>query len=78
MNLINRLAAITEEDLKNRFIYHKPTENKTDVYVAIRAMGYEMATYIVNNAPDCRETSLAITKLEEVVMWANAGISRSK
>lgn len=69
---------ITEEDLKNRFVYHKPTEYKNNIYVSIRAMAYEMALYIVENAPDCRETALAVTKLEEAVFWTNAGIARNK
>ena len=33
---------------------------------------------IKNNVPDGREKSLAMTKLEECCMWANAGIARSK
>lgn len=30
-----------------------------------------------NLCPDSRELSLAITKLEEAIMWANASIARS-
>ena len=67
---------ITDNDLSNRFTYHKPTGNQPDIYVEIRGRAYELARYIVENTPDSREQSLAITKLEEAVMWANAGVAR--
>ena len=41
-------------------------------------MAEEFAGFIDDNCPDCREKSLAITKLEEVVMWANAGLARGR
>jgi hypothetical protein len=32
---------------------------------------------IDNNCPDSREKSLAMTNLEQAVMWANAAIARN-
>jgi hypothetical protein len=77
------------ENLRNRFTYHPPTDEpipvgtegditytKPEMYEAIREHALELATLIDTIAPPCRETSLAITKLEEAVMWANAGIAR--
>ena len=69
---------ITDSDLHNRFTYHRPDDTKQQKYIDIRAMGLEMATYIAENVPDGHEQVLAVTKLEEVVMWANAGIARGK
>ena len=35
--------------------------------------------YLLNDlCPDSREKSLAMTKLEECVMWANASIARNE
>ena len=43
-------------------------------------IGQEMipiAQYIEAMAPDCREKSLALTKLEEAMFWALAAVQRS-
>lgn len=42
----------------------------------IKDKAYALAVSIWNNVPDSREQSLAFTKLEEAVMWANKGLSR--
>ena len=64
-------------DLKNRFTYHAPHgEVVKGVYGKIREHALNYAELIDENCPDGREKSLAITKLEEVVMWANAAIAR--
>lgn len=68
---------ITDEDLANRFTYHPPNPTQIDVYAQIRAIGHAFAVALNEMVPDSREKSLAITKLEEVVMWANAGIARN-
>lgn len=63
-------------DIESRFTYHKPTEDKASKYPIIRDKAKELAYIIKELVPNGREQSLALTKLEEVVMWANAGISR--
>ena len=64
-------------DLKNRFTYHAPYgEVVRTVYGKIREHALNYAELIDESCPDCREKSLAITKLEEVVMWTNAGLAR--
>lgn len=65
------------DELKNRFIYHAPTGNKTEKHEFIRNMLGEAAIKIDNMIlNDCREKSLAITALEEAMMWSNAAIAR--
>lgn len=65
-------------DLDNRFTYHPPRDHEqAQRYVDIRNEGRRMADIIDGNAPDSREKSLAITHLEEAVMWANAAIARN-
>lgn len=60
------------------FVYHAPTANQPARYERLRAEARSLARTIVGLVPDGRERSLAITKLEEVVMWANAAISREE
>jgi hypothetical protein len=64
--------------VENAFLYHPPKEDQTDRYVFLRGMARELASAIVSNTPESREQSLALTKLEEVVMWANAAIARNE
>jgi hypothetical protein len=67
-----------ELDLDKRFTYHAPKGDQTQRYERLRAKAKELAELAVELVPPCRERSLALTKLEEVVMWANAGIARNE
>jgi len=64
------------EQIENNFMYHAPKEGQPEIYQKIRDKAKEFAYLINELVPDSREKSLAMTKLEEVVMWANAGIAR--
>ena len=66
------------QELENRFTYHPPNESKVELYEALRQDGHEFAKLVDQFVPDGREKALALTKIEEAVMWANAGIARSK
>ncbi len=59
-----------------RFVYHAPKGDQTERYEQLRDFARSFAVYLNENIPDSREKSLAITKLEEAVMWANAAIAR--
>jgi hypothetical protein len=65
-------------DLNNRFTYHPPKDGQAERYQFIRATARAFATTINENAPDSREKSLAMTHLEDAVMWANAAIARNE
>lgn len=69
---------INIEDIRNRFTYHAPKEGQLERYELIRDCAKDFAHTINVNCPDSREKSLAIKKLEEVVMWANAAIARNE
>lgn len=64
------------KELKIRFTYHAPKENQPHRYEEIREHAYSFALIITEDCPESREKSLALTKLEEAVMWANAAIAR--
>lgn len=69
---------MTYEELENRFTYHAPKEGQLERYERIRYKGKMLAAYINEYCPDSREKSLALTKIEEAVMWANAAIARNE
>ena len=66
------------KDFDNIYTYHAPKEGQPARYEAIRAKAKELAELIDGSCPDSREKSLAHTKLEESVMWANASIARNE
>jgi len=69
---------LDEKDLLNRFTYHAPDERDVLNHEAIRNFGLDLARILNDLLPDSREKSLAMTKLEETIMWANAAIARNK
>lgn len=65
-------------DIEKNFTYHAPKGSQIERYASIRAKAKEFAELINAECLDSREKSLAITKLEESVMWANASIARNE
>ena len=63
------------KDIENRFSYHRPNETQQEKYVNIRGEAKTFAYMMDNLCPDSREKSLAMTKLQEAVTWANASIA---
>lgn len=69
---------MTTKELENRFSYHTPTDEKSDQYEHLNWKACVLAAYIDKYCPDSREKSLALTKIEEAVMWATAAIARNE
>lgn len=65
-----------EKEIETRFTYHPPKAGQNAKYVDLRASAKEFATLVVKLCPASREQSLALTKIEEAVMWANSAIAR--
>lgn len=57
------------DDLNRRFSFS---------YKALKDGALDLGLVVLRNAPPSRERSLALTKLEESVMWANAAIARNE
>lgn len=68
--------ALHPDEMKIRFTYHAPQPGQQAKYTAIRDKARELAELISASCPTSREELLAITALEECVMWANAAIAR--
>lgn len=64
------------EEIELRFTYHPPKEGQPEMYTRLRNTAKALALEIEAFCPDSREKSLAMTKLEECVMWSNAAIAR--
>ena len=64
------------EQLEWDFQYHKPDENAVERHAALRNACHDLAVLINDACQDSREKSLAITKVEEAMLWANAAIAR--
>lgn len=62
----------------NNFTYHSPKGDQAERYERLRDDAKQLAYLIKELCPDSRERSLAFTKLEEAVMWANASIARNE
>jgi hypothetical protein len=66
----------TMDDLNVRFTYHQPKDDQIPRYQEIRGRAELLALRLCQLCPESRELSLALTKLDEVVFWANAAIAR--
>lgn len=70
---------IDDSDLAQRFDYHPPSDDSIrHAHEEVRYALLTVARVINELCPDGREKSLAITKLEEAMMWANAAIARKQ
>lgn len=72
------VTAADEERIERTFQYHPPNEDQAKRYVILRDQARALAYTILRAVPPSRERSLALTKLEEVIMHANAGIARNE
>lgn len=77
MDRFEGLSPQVVADLKKRFTYHAPKPGQPELYVALRELGLDLAILISRTVPDGREKSSAITRVEEAIFWANAGIARN-
>lgn len=69
---------MTVEEIDKRFNYHAPDDIKVTHHQKIRGNARIFAVVINEFCPDGREKALALTKIEEAMMWANAAIARSE
>jgi len=66
------------ERIEKVFTYHAPKADQPARYVHLREKAKSMAVDILQICPPSRERSLALTKLEEAIMHANASIARNE
>jgi hypothetical protein len=67
-----------QERLERDFTYYAPKGDQALRYSSLRGACKDMAALIIVTCPDSRERSLAITKIQEAVFWANSSIARNE
>lgn len=71
-------SATTAPQIENAFVYHPPIGDQAGRYTVLREKAKELAHLIDGSCPPSREKSLALTNLEQSIMWANASIARNE
>lgn len=69
---------MTKDEMERRFTYHRVDADQADAHATIRLMGRQLAETVDELCPEGREKALAVTNIEQAVMWANAAISRQE
>lgn len=70
--------ALDHDEMENRFMHHRPKDEQTvQAHETVRLVLMRTAYQLEHaGVPAGREWALVLTKLEEVMFWANAGIAR--
>ena len=64
--------------IENAFTYHQPKNDQSQRYTELRDLAKHLAIKMSELCPPSRELSIAMTNLEQAVMWANASIARNE
>jgi hypothetical protein len=70
------IEEVTEKKIERTFSYHPPSGDQRLRYDVLRDRFKALAFTLVGITPVSREQSLALTKLEEALFFANAAIAR--
>ena len=66
---------MTNQQINDIFTYHKPSITQVGRYTELREHARLMALAIQEMCPESREKALALTNLQQTIMWANASIA---
>lgn len=66
------------EQLEHNLTNHTPAPERIYAIEELRTTAKELGHAIVEFCPESRERSLALTNLEQTVMWAVASIARER
>ena len=74
---ITRYTNTTEQlnQVQRSFTYQPPKDDQPARYVILREHAKAFAHLLLEFVPPSRERSVALTRLEESVMWANKAIA---
>lgn len=64
-----------DPEIVNRLGFHARTEVTGPLHSEARKHFIWLSSWVKANVPASREQSLALTALQEALMWANAGIA---
>lgn len=63
------------EDVKEAFTYVKPDTEAQQKHELIQQAAVDFGIDILNHVPNCYARDIAMQKIEEAKMWANAAIA---
>lgn len=72
---VERTKGLTSEEVDRIFTHHPPRAGQVGKYERLRGEAQMLGRTILLLCPESREKSLAVTHLQQVVMWANASIA---
>ena len=67
---------LTDLAIEDRVTYHAPSEGGVERHRMLSEVVALSMRTVRDLCPNCREASLALTKLEEAKMWASAAVAR--
>jgi hypothetical protein len=73
-----RAANLIDPQVETAFSYHAPKTSQPERYELLRGEAKRLAYLFLASCPPSRERSLAMTNLEQAIMWANASIARNE
>jgi hypothetical protein len=66
---------MASDEINRRFDYQRPTGTKIQDHESVRGDVKATAEFFDFILPEGREKALALTRLQEALMWANAAIA---
>ena len=69
------MPGLNAADVEDIFSYHTPNDDQVKKYKEIRGAARILAHTIITETPSCPDQTVAIRKLRECVMVANAAIA---
>lgn len=73
------MRGVDQQEITARFSEHPPSDERVAAaHKRIRLLGYDLTMELNSIVPESRELSLAITHIENAVMWANKGLARTQ
>lgn len=66
---------LERDEIARRFMFHGATPATGPKHDEVRQRLRTLALWLLDDLPPCRERSLALTKLQEAMMFANAAIA---
>jgi hypothetical protein len=63
-----------EREMMNPFAYHAPTDDEVSTMLTTAELLTRVYTFLTDALPPSAERTLAIRKLQEARMWANAAV----
>lgn len=74
--MTDQISSSALADIENRIKYHRPDQDAISRIAAMRHAALSWAADVLALVPAGREQAIALTKIEEALMWSNAGIAR--